>query len=210
MQPGPLFIAFEGIDGCGKSLQAKILNQNLHKLGVSSIIIHEPGSTILGEKIGRILKYSTEMRLDALAELLLFNASRAELMVEAIFPALGAGKVVITDRYIYSTLAYQGYGRGVDLDVVAIVNRIGSHGMYPDLNILLDISPVDALKRLPRKKDRFEGENLSFYEKVRSGYMSISKEDPCRWLVIDASRPSRDIANTVWNKIAPLLNGKSK
>ncbi len=199
--------AFEGIDGCGKSLQAENLYEKLQNIGLPSILVHEPGSTPLGERIGEVLKHNDDIAVDGLAELLLFNASRAQLLKERVLPGMESGKVVIIDRYVYSTLAYQGYGRGIDLEMVKTANDIGCYGVYPDLNILLDISPEKARKRLTGKRDRFESEDLAFHRKVRSGYLSIARSNPGHWLVVDGSGSVIDIAGLIWSRIEPLLNG---
>ncbi len=196
MNKNSLFIAFEGLDGCGKSLQAQTLYSNLQSRTIPSILLHEPGSTPLGEEINRLLKWSGKIALDPLTELLLFNASRAQLVKEVIIPSLDQGMVVVIDRFTDSTLAYQGYGRELDLEMVTEINNIATRGCQPDYSILLDISPEEALKRQKAGKDRFEAENPAFHRKIRQGYLTIAEEEPERWLVIDATL-SKDIISQI-------------
>jgi dTMP kinase len=203
-----LFITFEGGEGCGKSTQSKLLYRRLQKLDIPSILIHEPGVTVLGKKIARILKWSDNrnMNISPMAELLLFNASRAQLVTEVIRPALGKEEIVICDRYADSTTAYQGYGRGLDLKTVAAANKTGTGGITPDLTVLSDIPAEAGLKRKQDKKsDRFEIENVSFHRRVREGYLKLAKAEQKRWLVIDATKRKEEIAGIIWQKVSPLL-----
>jgi dTMP kinase len=203
-----LFITLEGGEGCGKSTQSRLLYRRLQKLAVPVILIHEPGVTALGKKIARILKWSDNRNINISppAELLLFNASRAQLLTEVIRPALAKGEVVICDRYADSTTAYQGYGRGLDLTTVAAANRAGTEGLVPGLTILLDIPAEAGLKRKKNKKsDRFEIENVSFHRRVREGYLKLARAEPKRWLVIDALKDKDVIAGIIWQRVRQLL-----
>jgi dTMP kinase len=204
-----LFITFEGGEGCGKSTQSRRLYRRLQTLAIPAILIHEPGITALGRKIRRLLKWSEGIKISPTAELLLFNAARAQLVNEVIKPALKKDTVVICDRYADSTTAYQGNGRGLDLNTVAAANRIGMQGTMPDLTILLD-TPVE--EGLARKKyeqaDRFQKENLSFHRRVKEGYLKLAAAEPKRWLVIDATRSKEEIADIIWQKMSKLLPGK--
>jgi dTMP kinase len=201
-----LFITFEGGEGCGKSSQSKLLYQRLKRLAIPALLIHEPGVTALGKKVTRLLKWSKGINISPLSELLLFNVSRAQLVEEVIRPNLEKGAVVICDRYADSTIAYQGYGRGLDLNVVTTANRIGTQGLTPDLTILLDLSVEGGLERKKDKKpDRFETENLSFHKRVREGYLKLAKAEPKRWLVIDATRSKEDIAGIIWQRVSKVL-----
>jgi dTMP kinase len=203
-----LFITFEGGEGCGKSTQSKLLYRRLQKLAVPVLLIHEPGVTVLGKKIARILKWSDNrnMNISPVAELLLFNASRAQLVTEVIRPALEKVTVVVCDRYADSTTAYQGYGRGLDLKAVNTANKTGTGGIAPDLTVLLDIPVEEGLKRKQDKKsDRFEIENVSFHRRVREGYLKLAKAEPKRWLVIDATKGKEEIAGIIWQKVSQLL-----
>ncbi|MDP2916634.1 MAG: dTMP kinase, partial [Dehalococcoidia bacterium] len=175
-----LFITFEGGEGCGKSYQSRALYRWLSKLAVPVILIHEPGGTPLGEKVRRLLKRGNA-EMSSLTELLLFNASRSQLVTGVIQPSLKKGKVVICDRFADSTLAYQGYGRGLDLDVVREVNRMAAQGLTPDLTVLLDV-PVEV--GLARKNggipDRFEREDIAFHHRVRDGFLKLTAREPVR------------------------------
>jgi len=202
-----LFITFEGGEGCGKSTQAKILLRKLHQENIPAILTHEPGGTALGNEVRRLLKRkpcperSEGTPLSPQAELLLFAASRAQLIVEVICPALDLGKVVICDRFSHSTLVYQGYGRGLDLTAIEMVNNMATGNLNPDLIILLDISPEQGLARKRSLKDRFELEDLSFHRRVREGYLKMAEAEPDRWLVIDASLPKGKIAEIIWDRV---------
>jgi dTMP kinase len=138
---------------------------------------------------------------------MLFNASRAQLVVEVIQPGLKRGKVVISDRYTDSTLAYQGYGRGLDLEMVRATNNAATQGLKPDLTILLDMSAEDGLARKAgREKDRFEQEDLAFHQRVRQGYLKLAANEPGRWLVVDATQSKQKIAGIIWEKVRQLFS----
>jgi len=202
-----LFITLEGGEGCGKSTQARLLYRRLSKLAIPALLTHEPGVTTLGRKITRLLKWSQDMAISPISELLLFNTSRAQLVADVIRPNLEKGTIVICDRYADSTTAYQGYGRGLDLTMVKDVNSIGTTGLLPDLTILLDM-PVE--KGLARKKsqrqDRFEAEAVNFHRRVREGYLKLAAQEPKRWLVIDATRSKGEIADIIWQQVSKLLS----
>ena len=201
-----LFIAFEGGEGCGKSTQSKALWRKLQRQNIPAILTHEPGSTALGNKIRKLLKGQRETPLTAQAELLLFAASRAQLVMDVIRPALKEGKVVICDRFSYSTLVYQGYGRGLDLNTVERVDNLATQGLKPDIIILLDIAPEQGLARRRNLRDPFEMEELSFHYRIREGYLKIAATKPDRWLVIDATLPKRKITKIIWEKVSQLLS----
>ena len=202
-----LFITLEGGEGCGKSVQAKALYKRLSKLAVPAILIHEPGVTALGEKISHWLKWTQDTGVSPVAELLLFNASRAQLVAEVIRPNLEDGKVVVCDRYMDSTAAYQGYGRGLDLQLVRVVNEAGTMGLKPDLTVLLDMPAEVSLARKGNKKhDRFEAEDISFHQRVRNGFLKLAVDEPERWLVVDASQPKEKVAQIIWERVNRLLS----
>jgi len=202
-----LFVTFEGVEGCGKSTQSRRLYGYLQKLAVPAILIHEPGITKLGNKITRLLKWSKDINISPLAELLLFNTSRVQLIEEVILPALEEGKIVICDRYADSTIAYQGYGRGLNLKTVAAVNETATQGLKPNLTILLDV-PVE--KGLRRKEDetpdRFHTEKVNFHRRVREGFLQLAKEEPGRWLVIDGTQSKEHISGIIRDKISTFLS----
>ena len=161
-----LFIVFEGGEGCGKSTQVKFLWKNLYQQNIPAILIHEPGGTALGNEIRKLVKRKQGCLIAPEAELFLFGASRAQLVSEVIHPALEEEKVVICDRFANSTLAYQGYGRELDLNIVAAFNNLVTQNLEPDLNILLDMPPEQGLARKQCPKDRFEMEDSSFHRRV--------------------------------------------
>jgi len=203
------FIVLEGGEGCGKSTQARILYQHLLKENHATLLLHEPGGTPLGEQVRHLLMAHQDKREDAmspLAELLLFSAARAELLAIVLRPILKEGGVVVCDRYTPSTVAYQGYGRGLSLETIAQVNRLATGGLEPDVVLLLDLPPEDGLRRKDEKeRQRFEHEPLAFHRKVRQGYLEQAKTDPKRWLVLDGTLPVERIADTIWHRVEPLL-----
>ncbi len=202
-----LFITFEGGEGCGKSVQARVLYRRLSQLVIPVVLTHEPGGTSLGKKLGRWLKWTEDMGVSPLAELLLFNTSRTQLVDEVIRPSLEKGKVVICDRYADSTTAYQSYGRGLDLEMVKAINNAATQGIKPNLTVLLDISVEKGLARKTKKRqDRFERENIAFHQRVREGYLKLTASEPERWLVIDASQSRKKIAEVIWQRVSQLLS----
>ncbi len=204
-----MFITLEGGEGCGKSTQAKVLYRRLRGKNLPVMLIHEPGGTALGEEIGKRLKGKRE-NIAPQAELLLFAASRAQLVAEVIQPALKEGKLVVGDRFIHSTIAYQGYGRRLNPAAVKTINRLAAQKVTPDLTILLDLPPQEGLARRGKRLDRFESEALSFHRRVREGYRQMAKEEPDRWLVIDAALPRREISQIIWKRVKELLIQKGE
>lgn len=201
-----LFIVFEGGEGCGKSTQTRALLRRLSKDGFRAVLTREPGGTRLGERVRRYLKQTGETRISPLAELFLIATARAQLVSEIIRPELEKGKTVICDRFTPSTLAYQGYGRGLNTDALQEVNDIATDGMSPDLIVLLDIPIEDGLGRKKSKeRDRFESESLAFHARVRRGYLDMAKADPERWLVVDGRLPKKEIEKMIWGKVSILL-----
>ena len=202
-----LFITFEGGEGSGKSTQAGVLYRRLLKLGIPALLTHEPGGTPLGKQLRRWLK--GEREIDPQTELLLFNASRAQLVSQVIRPALEKGTVVICDRFADSTTVYQGYGRGLDFALIEAVNNIATHGLHPDLTVLLDVTVEQGLDR-KKLRDRFEREEAAFHQRVRQGYLELAKKEPGRWLVIDASLPRKEITRLIWEWMEPILKNVRK
>ncbi|MBT4513020.1 MAG: dTMP kinase [Chloroflexi bacterium] len=202
-----LFILFEGVEGCGKSTQARALEKRLSKLGVPVIRVKEPGSTSIGRVARKLLKHRLEIEINPVTELLLFAVARSQLVAEIIRPALERDQIVICDRYSESTLAYQGYGRGVDLDTIHTINNIATGGLRPDLIILPDIDVHEGLKRKGAKQstDRFEREEISFHHRVRQGYLDMSSAEPNRWLILDATQPRKKIGDSIWESIQQHL-----
>ncbi|MFC1980403.1 dTMP kinase [Chloroflexota bacterium] len=204
-----LFITFEGGEGSGKSIQARALYKKLSQLAIPAILTHEPGGTPFGERIAHLLKWSEKTDISPLTELLLFNASRTQLVEKVILPGLKMGKIVICDRYTDSTTAYQSHGRGLGLEAVEAVNNAATQGLKPDLTVLLDIAPEEGLiRKRARKQDRFEQEDLTFHQGVREGYLRLADEDRERWLVVDASQTKKEIAGIIWQRVSQLLPRK--
>jgi dTMP kinase len=204
-----LFITFEGGEGCGKSVQARGLYRRLSELAIPVVLTHEPGGTPLGKKLARWLKWAQDTDVSPLAELLLFNTSRTQLVDEVIHPNLEKGRVVISDRYADSTTAYQSYGRGLDLAMVLAINNASTRGLKPDLTVLLDISAEAGLARKKNKRqDRFEREDIAFHQRVREGYLKMAASEPGRWLVIDATLAKAKIAEIIWQRVSQLLSTK--
>ena len=201
-----LLITFEGGEGCGKSTQAKLLADELEQHGHRVVLTYEPGGTPLGEELRRSLKRARHEGVTAEAELLLFAAARSELTTTLILPALERGDIVVCDRYADSTMAYQGYGRGLPLDTVAAINRLATRGLRPDLTIFLDMDPARALLRKKRSRDRFEHESPEFHERVRNGYLALVETEPARWLVLDADSPPPVTAQRIWSHVSTFID----
>ncbi len=195
-----LLITFEGIDGSGKSTQAHLAADWLRQQGRSVLSLREPGGTAIGESIRSILlaKANTAMCMET--ELLLFAAARAQIIREVIEPALAAGTYVICDRFYDSTTAYQGYGRGIDREMIRQLQTIATGGLRPDQTFLLDVSIPVALQRLagrPGKADRLDGEDTAFMIRTQAGYRTILHEEPDRVIRIDADRSVSEIQNSI-------------
>jgi len=202
-----LFITFEGGEGCGKSTQARTLYRKLLRLAVPVTLTHEPGGTPLGNKLSRWLKWAEGTDISPLTELMLFNASRSQLVTEVIRPSLNEGKIVICDRYADSTTVYQSYGRGLDLEMVKTVNNAATQGLKPNLTILLDIAVEEGLARQrDKKQDRFEQEEIAFHQRVREGFLKLAAEEPQRWLVVDATQSKEKIARTIWSRVSQSIS----
>jgi len=211
LTPG-VFITFEGSEGCGKTTQIQRLAARLKDAGVEMVVTREPGGTALGESIRHLLKFAEEGRdMTAETELLLFAASRAELMRKVIEPALEAGRWVIADRFMDSTTVYQGVARRLEGKAVRYVNEFAVGTRRPDLTILLDVDTEEARKRLLRRPrpagapDRMEQMPVEFYEAVRQGYLALAREEPGRFRVIQASRGVEVVEAEVWEYVEGLL-----
>ena len=184
------FITFEGIDGCGKSTHARSLVERLGRKGVKAILLREPGGTVIGERIREVLLDKAHTHMGMEAELLLFTAARAQIVREVIRPALAEGTLVVLDRFTDSSEAYQGYGRGLDLEEIRQVNRFATGGLVPDLTILLDLDEAEAARRMgvrPEQADRMDGEGEAFMRRVREGYRKLAQREPGRFRKLDAS-----------------------
>ena len=202
------FITFEGGEGCGKSTQVKRLKEALEREGVRVLLTREPGGTWLSEEIRRLIKdQETDAPCDR-SELLLFLAARAQLVKNVIRPALEAGTWVVSDRFSDSTLAYQGYGRGMSLDFIASANAFACEGLKPDLTLLLDVSPETAQARMHRREtatntsaDRIELAGDAFHARLRKGFAELAKADPGRILTIDANGTVEEVWEEIWKSM---------
>jgi len=192
------FISFEGIEGAGKSTQVKALAGYLRSKGYDVVETVEPGGTKIGDKIRELL-LDPQNHMDPLAELLLYYSSRAQHVKEIIAPAINEGRTVITDRYTDSTVAYQGYARGIDLELINRLNDIVVPEMKPSLTIMLDLDVEEGLRRnrAAHKEDRFELEAVEFHKRVRHGFHEIAKADPERIKIVDASVSSEEVARKI-------------
>jgi len=186
------FITFEGMEGCGKSTQAKLLAR---AIGPDAVLTQEPGGTAIGRAIRQLLLDPANRAMSAEAEVLLFFADRAQHVAEVIRPALAAGKIVISTRYVDTSLAYQGYGRGLDLDRIRSVAVLATGGLSPDLTLFFDLPLEIGLARVVRRggRDRLESEVREFHERVRNGYLELAAAEPDRWIRIDASGSEADV-----------------
>jgi dTMP kinase len=187
-----LFITFEGGDGCGKTTQIKLLDEYLRSKGYKTLLTREPGSKGLGVKLREILlNYDGEV--SPVCESFLFLADRAQHVDCIIKPALEEGTIVLCDRHTDSTVAYQGYGRGLDLEQIYRLNKIATSGLKPDLTIVLDVDVETSQKRVGSEKDRMESAGIEFFERVRNGFLEIAKQEPERVKLVDSTQSIQDI-----------------
>lgn len=199
------FITFEGIEGSGKSTQIALLANYLTARGIRNVLTREPGGTLIGDQVRKILLDPANRSLDPAAELLLYAASRAQHLREIILPALANGMTILCDRFSDATLAYQGYGRGLDIEMIRSLDRIVTTGMRPDLTILFDIEATMGISRARGRNNslgleaeaRFENEALAFHDRVRQGYLKLVAQEPDRIRIVDASGTSEAVQEQV-------------
>jgi dTMP kinase len=210
--PHGVFITFEGSEGCGKTTQIQRLAARLEKTGLPVLLTREPGGTPLGESIRHLLKFAEEGKdMTPEAELLLFAASRAQLVRRVIEPALDAGSWVIADRFMDSTTVYQGVARRLDFEVVRIINDFAVGDRRPDLTFVLDVDAAETRLRLLRRPrplgapDRMEQMPPAFYEAVREGYLTLARDEPERFRVIHAGRSAEVVEEEVWEHVSGLM-----
>ena len=206
-----LFITFEGIDGCGKSTQIKLLSDHLGSTGNEVVLLREPGGTVVGEKIRNVLLDKKNDGMDPVCELLLFEAARAQIVRELIRPALDDGKIVICDRFFDSTYAYQGYARELGAGMVKLLNLTATSGLEPDITFLLDIDPEEALKRRGIRgdgDDRMEALGIGFQQKVRQGYLELAGSFD-RVFKVEASGTPEEIFSVIRDKTESVLRERS-
>lgn len=200
------FVTFEGCEGCGKSTQLRLLAARLLEASVPVLVTREPGGTAIGERIRELLLDPEHDAMAASCELLLYEASRAQLVAEVIEPALARGEVVLCDRFSDSTTAYQGFGRGLPLDQIAALNLAATAGVQPDRTILLDLDAALGVQRATAQSgaDRLEAEDFAFHERVREGFLSIARDEPGRIRVVDANGTPEDVAERVVDALRDL------
>jgi len=204
-----MFITLEGPEGAGKTTQLRALADYLRGCGYDVVTTREPGGTAIGDQIRHVLHDTANVAMSPTAEVLLYAASRAQLVAEVIQPALAAGRVVLCDRYADSTMAYQGYGRGLDRDALAALTAVATGGLRPDLTLLLDL---DVAHGLARRRDegeemnRLDLETIEFHRRVRAGYLALAAAEPARWQLIDADRPPAAIQDTLRRLVLERLS----
>jgi dTMP kinase len=209
MKKNGIFIVFEGIDGAGKTCQMEKTKEYLLSRGLDVVMTREPGGTVIGEKIRELLLDPAHKKMDDRCELLLYGASRAQHLAEIILPALQNGKAVLCDRFHLSTVAYQGYGRGLDLDAIEAMNEIATAGVSPDLTVILDV-PADIgfqriLENRDAPKDRLEQEKQVFFQKVREGYLKEAKKRKRNFVVVDGNREIVAVTADIEKALRPIL-----
>jgi dTMP kinase len=208
-EPMSAFITLEGPDGSGKTTQAHLLAEWLREQGYEVVLTREPGGTDIGDQIRQVLHAPRNTAMNARTEILLYSASRAQHVAQCIRPALAAGKIVVSDRYADSTLAYQGYGRGLDLETLQTITAFATGGLTPNLTLYLDIMSHEGLQRRRLSGDewnRLDAETLEFHQRVRAGYLELANQEPERWVVINAARPVEEVQSEIRALVQARLN----
>jgi dTMP kinase len=210
-RPG-LLITFEGIDGCGKSTQLKLFARYLERQGLRPVVTREPGGTALGEGVRRLLLPRASTGMDPRMEVLLYFAARAQNVAENILPALARGRLVLCDRFTDASLAYQGYGRGIELDFIRELHRVACRSLRPDLTLVVDIDPRTSVRRARKRnrgdgpdEGRFEQEKLSFHRRVRKGYQELIRREPRRLELIPGEQGIEAIHQEIVARTRPFL-----
>ena len=205
-----MFITFEGPEGSGKSTQLPQLAQFLEEKGLSVVRTREPGGTKIGDQIREVLVRMDNTELHPRTEILLFLAARAQLVEELIIPSLQQGKIILCDRYGDSTLAYQGYGHGLDLETLRAMLQFATGGLKPDLTILLDVDVLTGLKRKKIKEEwnRLDAFELSFHERVRAGYKILAEQEPERWKIVDATQDPDQVQMEIRALVLDAIDNK--
>ncbi len=210
-----MFITFEGVEGSGKTTQIEKIKSYLVEKGFNCLVTREPGNTDIGKKIRSILLDPLNKNLVPLSELFLYAADRAQHLKEKVLPALSSGDIVICDRFFDATTVYQGYARGIDLDLINSIHDLVLQGLKPDITFLFDLNPETGLKRAwsqldsgsrTAKESRFEEEALSFHNKVRQGYLKIAEENQDRFIIIDAGLSVEEVWGNIKSHINKALN----
>jgi len=205
-----IFISLDGVEGCGKSTQAKLLADYMRKLSYTVVLTREPGGTPIAEQIRGILLDPKNAKMTITTELLLYLASRAQHTSEIIIPALSDGKVVICERFSHATFVYQGYVRGFDLSILKQINKVATGGLEPDLTLILDIDPkIGFSRKSGTSPDRIEKEDIEFHNKVREGYIKIAHEDPLRMKIINAENSIQHVHLCIKGQVEQKLKDLS-
>lgn len=202
---GGLFVTLEGGEGVGKSTLQATLVARAQSEGHQVVTCREPGGTPIGERLRAALLESADGEIDPTAELLVFEAARAQLVADVIRPALQRGALVISDRFADSSLAYQHHGRGLPADVVVQANAVATGGLTPDLTVLLDLDPSEGATRRGKIGDYLEREGDGFHARVRDGFRTLAAAEPARWIVIDASQSADVVADAIWTALSAKL-----
>jgi dTMP kinase len=209
-----MFITFEGIDGCGKSTQIRLLRQRLRDCGLQVTLTREPGGSDLGVCLRSMLLQQRSVNLTPLSELFLYLADRAQHVAEVIKPALARGEVVLCDRFADSTVAYQGYGRGLPIQLLDSLNQMAAAGCIPDLTLILDLPVETGLQRARARNDgdkqsrsegRFEAESLAFHQRIREGYLLLAALHPKRCVVLQADQDLEKVCEQIWSLVTTRL-----
>jgi dTMP kinase len=206
---GGKFIVLDGPEGCGKSTQARLLAQSLEAAGLSTIVVRDPGTTAIGERVRAILLDPASREMGMRCEMLLYMAARAQMMVETILPALQAGKVAVCDRFVSSTLAYQLGGDGITAAEICAIAEVAIRGRWPDLTIILDMPAERSMARVQREKDRIEQRPAAYHEQVRQSYLAQAKADPQHYRVISADGKIEDVQTDIWKTVTELMRSTS-
>lgn len=205
-----MFISLDGIDGAGKTTQWDLLTRWLREQGREVVAARDPGSTPLGERIREVLLHDHGAQIARSSEMLLFMAARAQLVEEIIRPALNRGQTVVTDRFLLSTVVYQGHAGGLDVDEIWRVGRVATAGVLPRLTIVLDMPLDAAAARMQRSLDRMEQQGEAFRRRLRDGFLCEARRDPGRIQIVDASQGIDEVQNAIRRAVAPLLTGAGR
>ena len=208
-----MFITLEGPEGSGKTTQIRLLAEWLRQQGYQVVLTREPGGTAIGDQIRDVLHDLDNTAMNARTEILLYSASRAQHVAQLIRPSLAAGKIIISDRYADSTLAYQGYGRGLDLEMLETITAFATGDLAPDLTLYLDIVAKEGLQRRQLgggEWNRLDAEALEFHQRVRSGYLEMVKQEPERWVVLDAARSVEEVQAEIRAVVQTYLKNPSR
>ncbi len=199
------FITFEGSEGCGKSTQSRFLLEYLQKKGCSAKLIREPGGVVISEKVREILLDKANTAMNKECETLLYMAARAQVVEEVIIPELERGTILVCDRFLDSTVAYQGYGCGVEVEAIKSMGLFATKGVQPDLTFFLDLDTEEGLRRRGTERDRIELRSKEYHDKVRRGYQEIARKEPKRVILIDGTRTREDIFNEIKERVEALI-----